>query len=34
LVLLVADDTTFFISHDHTISIMPLVVKASGYQPQ
>jgi tripartite-type tricarboxylate transporter receptor subunit TctC len=27
------DGTTFFISHDHTISILPLVLKNSGYDP-
>jgi tripartite-type tricarboxylate transporter receptor subunit TctC len=28
-----ADGTTFFISHDHTISILPLVMKNPGYDP-
>jgi tripartite-type tricarboxylate transporter receptor subunit TctC len=28
-----ADGTTFFISHDHTISILPLVLKNPGYDP-
>lgn len=28
-----ADGTTLFLSHDHTISILPLVVKNPGYQP-
>jgi len=28
-----ADGTTFFISHDHTISILPLVVKNPGFDP-
>lgn len=28
-----ADGTTFFISHDHTISILPLVVKQPGFDP-
>ena len=27
------DGTTFFLSHDHTISILPLVVKNPGYDP-
>lgn len=27
------DGTTFFISHDHTISILPLVLKNPGYEP-
>ena len=27
------DGTTVFLSHDHTISILPLVLKAPGYQP-
>lgn len=27
------DGTTFFISHDHTISILPLVIKNAGYEP-
>ncbi len=27
------DGTTFFISHDHTISILPLVVKNPGFDP-
>lgn len=27
------DGTTFFISHDHTISILPLVVKQPGFDP-
>lgn len=27
------DGTTFFLSHDHTISILPLVVKNPGYAP-
>ena len=27
------DGTTFFLSHDHTISILPLVVKNPGYEP-
>ena len=26
------DGTTFFLSHDHTISILPLVVKNAGYE--
>lgn len=28
-----SDGTTFFISHDHTISILPLVLKSPGYDP-
>jgi len=28
-----ADGTTFFITHDHTISILPLVVKNPGFDP-
>lgn len=28
-----ADGTTFFISHDHTISILPLVMKNPGFDP-
>ena len=28
-----ADGTTFFISHDHTISILPLVTKNPGFDP-
>jgi tripartite-type tricarboxylate transporter receptor subunit TctC len=28
-----ADGLTVFISHDHTISILPLVVKAPGFEP-
>ncbi|MDO9197187.1 MAG: Bug family tripartite tricarboxylate transporter substrate binding protein [Rhodoferax sp.] len=28
-----ADGTTFFLSHDHTISILPLVVKNPGFDP-
>jgi tripartite-type tricarboxylate transporter receptor subunit TctC len=28
-----ADGTTVFISHDHTISILPLVTKTPGYDP-
>ena len=28
-----ADGTTLFLSHDHTISILPLVVKNAGYHP-
>jgi tripartite-type tricarboxylate transporter receptor subunit TctC len=28
-----ADGTTFFISHDHTISILPLVMRNPGYDP-
>jgi tripartite-type tricarboxylate transporter receptor subunit TctC len=27
------DGTTYFISHDHTISILPLVVKSPGFDP-
>jgi tripartite-type tricarboxylate transporter receptor subunit TctC len=27
------DGTTFFLSHDHTISILPLVLKAPGFDP-
>jgi len=27
------DGTTYFISHDHTISILPLVVKNPGFEP-
>ena len=27
------DGTTFFISHDHTISILPLVMKNAGFDP-
>ncbi len=29
-----ADGSVLFLSHDHTISILPLVVKNPGYQPQ
>ena len=29
-----ADGTTLFLSHDHTISILPQVVKKPGYAPQ
>jgi tripartite-type tricarboxylate transporter receptor subunit TctC len=29
-----ADGTTYFLSHDHTISILPLVVKNPGYAPE
>jgi tripartite-type tricarboxylate transporter receptor subunit TctC len=29
----VPDGTTFFISHDHTISILPLVLKNPGFDP-
>ena len=28
-----ADGTTFFLSHDHTISILPLVTKNPGFEP-
>jgi tripartite-type tricarboxylate transporter receptor subunit TctC len=28
-----ADGTTFFLSHDHTISILPLVMKNPGFDP-
>ena len=28
-----ADGTTYFLSHDHTISILPLVVKSPGFDP-
>lgn len=28
------DGTTFFISHDHTITILPMVVKNPGFDPQ
>jgi tripartite-type tricarboxylate transporter receptor subunit TctC len=28
-----ADGTTLFLSHDHTISILPLVMKSPGYDP-
>ena len=28
-----ADGTTFFLTHDHTVSILPLVVKNPGYEP-
>lgn len=28
-----ADGTTFFVSHDHTISILPLVLKHPGFDP-
>ena len=28
-----ADGTTFFLTHDHTVSILPLVVKNPGYDP-
>lgn len=28
------DGTTFFLSHDHTITILPLVVKTPGFDPQ
>ena len=28
-----ADGTTFFISHDHTISVLPLVSKTPGFDP-
>lgn len=27
------DGTTLFLSHDHTVSILPLVMKSPGYQP-
>jgi tripartite-type tricarboxylate transporter receptor subunit TctC len=27
------DGTTFFLSHDHTISILPLVLKSPGFEP-
>jgi len=27
------DGTTFFLSHDHTITILPLVVKTPGFDP-
>ncbi len=27
------DGTTFFLSHDHSISILPLVMKNAGYEP-
>jgi tripartite-type tricarboxylate transporter receptor subunit TctC len=27
------DGTTFFITHDHTVSILPLVVKSPGFEP-
>ena len=27
------DGTTFFLSHDHTVSILPLVVKNPGFEP-
>jgi tripartite-type tricarboxylate transporter receptor subunit TctC len=27
------DGTTFFLSHDHTISILPLVLKSAGFEP-
>ena len=27
------DGTTFFVSHDHTISILPLVLKNPGFDP-
>jgi tripartite-type tricarboxylate transporter receptor subunit TctC len=27
------DGTTFFLSHDHTISILPLVMKNAGFEP-
>ncbi|KQW43675.1 MULTISPECIES: Bug family tripartite tricarboxylate transporter substrate binding protein [unclassified Roseateles] len=27
------DGTTFFVSHDHTISILPLVLKSPGFDP-
>jgi tripartite-type tricarboxylate transporter receptor subunit TctC len=30
----VPDGTTFFISHDHTVSILPLVSKNPGFDPQ
>ena len=29
-----ADGSTLFLSHDHTISILPLVLKNAGYDPQ
>lgn len=28
-----ADGTTLFLSHDHTVSILPLVVKNPGFEP-
>jgi tripartite-type tricarboxylate transporter receptor subunit TctC len=28
-----ADGTTFFVSHDHTVSILPLVLKNPGFDP-
>ena len=28
-----ADGTTFFLTHDHTVSILPLVVKNPGFEP-
>ncbi|ACB32561.1 conserved hypothetical protein [Leptothrix cholodnii SP-6] len=28
-----ADGSTFFLSHDHTITILPLVVKTPGFEP-
>jgi tripartite-type tricarboxylate transporter receptor subunit TctC len=28
-----ADGSTFFLSHDHTVSILPLVVKTPGFDP-
>ncbi len=29
-----ADGSTYFVSHDHTISVLPLVMKNPGYDPQ
>ena len=29
-----ADGSTLFLSHDHTISILPLVIKSPGYDPE
>ena len=29
-----ADGSVLFLSHDHTISILPLVIKNAGYQPE
>lgn len=28
-----ADGSTFFLSHDHTISILPLIIKKPGFEP-
>src|SRR5690606_14284213 len=28
-----ADGTTYFLTHDHTVSILPLVVKNPGFDP-